>query len=285
MFYIAGTASEEKEMIYTAATSAGAAAAGDVKKHNIGFNIMLPSNEIKQVTPVLKFKERSKIESTNKTMKEKGLKIEGHVKSKSEIKKVFDMIADPARTRKMKVPENPVTSQKMLINKGSIAEEGEVQGDTGDIGATKPIKGSETKTVDITSSDVNATETKGGDKKSKAPANVEAGDLGSIVTLVGKVKVDRLSTKRTKHNTSKEIEKKERTKSDKLSNTINRMKHNVTETNAANIDRLSGPSNSIIVSSVIVVLIASFVVVGMAVVAVVAVVARHCRLGKQMDAT
>lgn len=141
MFYIAGTASEEKEMIYTAATSAGAAAAGDVKKHNIGFNIMLPSNEIKQVTPVLKFKERSKIESTNKTMKEKGLKIEGHVKSKSEIKKVFDMIADPARTRKMKVPENPVTSQKMLINKGSIAEEGEVQGDTGDIGATKPIKG------------------------------------------------------------------------------------------------------------------------------------------------
>ena len=63
------------------------------------------------------------------------------------------------------------------------------------------------------------------------------------------------------------------------------MKHNGTETNAANIDRLSGPSNSIIVSSVIVVLIASFVVVGMAVVAVVAVVARHCRLGKQLDAT
>lgn len=284
MFYISGTASEQQSIMFGGSNAEGASAS-DVKKHNIGFNVMLPSNEIKQVTPIPKFKERTKIEGTNKTVKEHGARTEGHVKSKSEIKKVFDMIADPARTRKMKVPENPVTSQKVLVNKGSIAEEGEVQGDTGDIGATKPLKGSESKTVDITSSEANATEKGAADKKSKAPANVEAGDLGSIVTLVGKVKVDRLSTKRTKHNSSKDYEKKDKTKSEHLSSTVHNMKHNGTETNAANIDRLSGPSNSIIVSSVIVVLIASFVVVGMAVVAVVAVVARHCRLGKQLDAT
>merc|ERR1719354_648583 len=125
---------------------------------------------------------------------------------------------------------------------------------------------------------MNATADSKSEKKTKAPSTVEAGDLGSIVTLVGKVKVDRLSSKRTKHNTTKE------NADEKLKNmsTINHMKHNGTETNAANIDKLSGPSNSIIVSSVIVVLIASFVVVGMA---VVAVVARHCRIGKNMEAT
>ena len=55
------------------------------------------------------------------------------------------------------------------------------------------------------------------------------------------------------------------------------------ETNAANVNQVAGPSNSIIVSSVIVVLVASFVVVGMAVVAVVAVVARHCNLSTHLQ--
>merc|ERR1719462_1197331 len=176
----------------------------------------------------------------------------------------------------MKVPE--AESSQKVVSKGNIADDSDLPGDTLDMGAMKPtIKGSfgsasESKsTIDVTPTETNSTDS-GSEKKSKAPSTVEAGDLGSIVTLVGKVKVDRLSTKRTKHNSSKDIEKKDKTKTDKLSNTVNHMKHNATETNAANIDRLSGPSNSIIVSSVIVVLIASFVVVGMAVVAVVAVV-------------
>ena len=63
------------------------------------------------------------------------------------------------------------------------------------------------------------------------------------------------------------------------------MKNNNTEINAENVDQVAGPNNSIIVSSAIVVLIASFVVVGMAVVAVVAVVARHCRLNKRFEAS
>ena len=142
-------------------------------------------------------------------------------------------------------------------------------------------------TIDVTPVETNSTADSGSEKKTKAPSSVDAGDLGSIVTLVGKVKVDRLSAKRTKHNATKEAAEaaKAEAKQPKLVTTVNHMKHNGTETNAANIDKLAGPSNSIIVSSVIVVLIASFVVVGMAVVAVVAVVARHCRIGKNMEAT
>ena len=114
-------------------------------------------------------------------------------------------------------------------------------------------------------------------------SNTEAGDLGSIVTLVGKVKVDRLNSKRMKHNNTDERNAHKKTVKEHVS--VKHMQPNNTETNAANVDQISGPSNSIIVSSVIVVLVASFVVVGMAVVAIVAVVARHCRIGQQLSAS
>lgn len=115
-----------------------------------------------------------------------------------------------------------------------------------------------------------------------------AGDLGSIVTLVGKVKPDRMSSKRMKQNATSSIgdesgDKKSTTKSEHLASKHTQRNTTSSETNAANVDQVGGPSNSIIVSSVIVVLIASFVVVGMAVVAVVAVVARHCNLGKHLQ--
>ena len=113
--------------------------------------------------------------------------------------------------------------------------------------------------------------------------NTEAGDLGSIVTLVGKVKVDRLSSKRTKHNISDENNAHKKTVKEHMS--LKHLAHNNSETNAANIDKIHGPSNSIIVSSVIVVLLASFVVVGVAVVAIIAVVARHCRVRRHFEAS
>lgn len=121
---------------------------------------------------------------------------------------------------------------------------------------------------------------------SRANTGDAAGDLGSIVTLVGKS--DRTSSKRMKqNNTSSSSEesgdKKSTTNSEHLASKHTQRNATSTETNAANVNQVTGPSNSIIVSSVIVVLIAAFVVVGMAVVAVVAVVARHCNLGKHLQ--
>lgn len=119
----------------------------------------------------------------------------------------------------------------------------------------------------------------------QATSSETSGDLGSIVTLVGKS-----NSKRTKQNDStnaiddNNAQKKTMESSEHLA--LKHTQHNTSssgETNAANVNQVSGPSNSIIVSSVIVVLIAAFVVVGMAVVAVVAVVARHCNLGKHLQ--
>lgn len=214
-------------------------------------------------------------------------------KNKTSIKKVFDMIADPARTRKTKVEIPPVLEEHEITSKTNIATVSteDQHGNTGDIGATKPLKGTliESKTTEVAKSVINNdTAPVLADSNSKehvGNSNTEAGDLGSIVTLVGKVRVDRLNSKRTKHNISSD-ETNAHKKTVKDHNMSMKHMHNgTTETNAANIDQIAGPSNSIIVSSVIVVLIASFVVVGMAVVAIVAVVAKHCRVGKRLAAT
>ena len=61
MFYVSGTASEEKDVVFPSSASVSevpAANTKDVKKHNIGFNIMMPSNDIHQATPSPKFKVR-----------------------------------------------------------------------------------------------------------------------------------------------------------------------------------------------------------------------------------
>lgn len=289
LFYISGTASEDKDLIYSPSDSTGVGGQNDVRKHNIGFNIMLPSTVVKQLTPSPKFKERSKIENSTKQQHH------GHVgetpvvhpKNKSAIKKIFDMIADPARTRKTKV-ELPPVDDHVLIGKTNIATVTgeETRGEAGDIGATKPLKGTliESKTPNLISKSVNNTlSSDDSGAKLSSSRNTEAGDLGSIVTLVGKVKVDRLSSKRTKHNLTDDHTAHKKTVKEHMA--LKHMQHNSSETNAANIDKVKGPSNSIIVSSVIIVLIASFVVVGMAVVAIVAVVARHCRLGKRFEAS
>lgn len=126
--------------------------------------------------------------------------------------------------------------------------------------------------------------------------DTSAGDLGSIVTLVGKSSSSsskRVIQKQNETATglnsiggggSEDAQKKTMESSEKLA--AKHTQHNATsagETNAANVNQVAGPSNSIIVSSVIVVLVAAFVVVGMAVVAVVAVVARHCNLSRHLQ--
>ena len=57
MFYVSGTASEEKDVVFpSSATVSETPPANnkDVKKHNIGFNIMMPDD--RQATPSPKFK-------------------------------------------------------------------------------------------------------------------------------------------------------------------------------------------------------------------------------------
>jgi len=261
----------------------------DVRKHNIGYNVMLPSTVVKQINSSPKFKERSKIENSTKPHKlNVGEPAIVHPKSKSAIKKIFDMISDPSRSRKTKV-ELPPLEEHAVSTKNNIATlaDENVKGEAGDIGATKPLKGTliESKTQSTLSKSVALNDTlNSGEVTSRVSAgNTEAGDLGAIVTLVGKVKVDRLSSKRTKHNSSEDATAHKKTVKEHMS--LKHMKHNNSETNAANVDKLKGPSNSIIVSSVIVVLIASFVVVGIAVVAIIAVVARHCRIGRHFEAS
>ena len=83
--------------------------------------------------------ERAKIEGETKYVH---MSEGGRVKaSKSEIKKVFDMISDPTRTRtrKMKVPE--AESSQKVVAKGNIADDSDLPGDTLDMGAVKPTKG------------------------------------------------------------------------------------------------------------------------------------------------
>ena len=128
------------------------------------------------------------------------------------------------------------------------------------------------------------------ESKPSATGSETSGDLGSIVTLVGKSKPnERESTKRMKQNgtsTNEESNAHKKTMETSEHLALKHTEHTASssgETNAANVNQVSGPSNSIIVSSVIVVLIAAFVVVGMAVVAVVAVVARHCNLGRHLQ--
>jgi len=131
--------------------------------------------------------------------------------------------------------------------------------------------------------------------KPSAISSETSGDLGSIVTLVGKSKPnEHENTKRMKQNETggvpgtneeRNAHKKTMETSEHLAlkNEDHSTSSSSSETNAANVNQVTGPSNSIIVSSVIVVLIAAFVVVGMAVVAFVAVVARHCNLGKHLQ--
>ena len=132
-----------------------------------------------------------------------------------------------------------------------------------------------------------------------------SGDLGSIVTLVGKSSGKRVMTSAKQNETSvggttienggagklgggEEINAQKKTMETSERLAAQHTQRNASsvlgsETNAANVNQVAGPSNSIIVSSVIVVLVASFVVVGMAVVAVVAVVARHCNLSTHLQ--
>ena len=141
MFYISGTASEDKDIVYAQTDTSGLINQNDVRKHNIGFNVVLPSNVVKQL-PAPKFKERAKVESSDKQHKAHvGEKTVIHPKSKSAIKKVFDMIGD--RTRKMKVESAPSKDKHILTSKTTIAtvNGNEMQGEAGDIGATKPLKG------------------------------------------------------------------------------------------------------------------------------------------------
>jgi len=130
--------------------------------------------------------------------------------------------------------------------------------------------------------------------KPSAISSENSGDLGSIVTLVVKSN-EHENSKRIKQNETggvppgtneeRNAHKKTMETSEHLAlkNEDHSTSSSSSETNAANVNQVTGPSNSIIVSSVIVVLIAAFVVVGMAVVAFVAVVARHCNLGKHLQ--
>jgi len=267
----------------------------DIRKHNIGFNVMLPSHLLKHFASP-RFKEHSKL------LGPKGKKIqvennEGSVQVRGGMKKLIETVAD-ANKRKL------VTSSKephVVINKASIATVN--KGESGDIGATKPLQGLllEAKTAKKAQGDLGASapgkvdlgtqagksETPVFSKESNVFNRPIQNNLGSIVTLVGKVKSERLGGKshskaqKKQSNTTVDTHKKTAMKERP---DVKHMKHNSSETNAANIAE-TGPSNSIIVSSVIVVIIASFVVVGMAVVAIVSVVARYCRLGKRLDAS
>ncbi|XP_065646618.1 serine-rich adhesin for platelets isoform X2 [Hydra vulgaris] len=294
MFFISGTASEDKDLVYTQTDSSGLLTQNDVRKHNIGFNVVLPSNIVKQLSaPESLYTPKSRVENATKTqgtLHNIGEKTSIHQKNKP-ITKVFDSVADTARSRKMKVESPPVEENLPGIRGNIETINVEVMGGmNGDIGATKPLKGGlgenrklsddfvKSEIINVTDNVIEA--------KIEPSSNIDAGDLGSIVTLVGKVKVDRLSSKHMKgsHNITKENNAHKKTVKDHMS--VKQPKLNSsTETNAANINSLKGPTNSFIVSSVIVVLLASFVVVGMAVVAVVAVVARHCRVAKHFDAS
>ena len=143
LFYIAGAASEDKDLVYPPNDSSGLVTQNDVRKHNIGFNVMLPSNVVKQVGSP-KFKERSKVESSSPKSKKVRIseKHLTHPKNKTSIKKVFDMIADRTRKTKVEIPP-PVLEEHEISSKTNIATiNGEEQhGDMGDIGATKPLKG------------------------------------------------------------------------------------------------------------------------------------------------
>ena len=266
----------------------------DVRKHNIGFNVLLPSNLLKHFASP-RFKEHSKL-SGPKGKKTQVEANEGGVKVHGGIKKLIDTVAD-ANKRKL------VTSSKeshVVINKASIATVS--KGESGDIGATKPLqglllesKGAKKAHGDLGSSPPGKVDLGAEAGKEKPDLSKESNvfnkpiqnNLGSIVTLVGKVKSERLGSKghakaqNKPTNTTIDAHKKA---SMKERPDVKHMKHNSSETNAANIAE-TGPSNSIIVSSVIVVIIASFVVVGMAVVAIVSVVARYCRIGKRLDAS
>ena len=268
----------------------------DVRKHNIGFNVMLPSHILKHFAAP-RFKEHSKLlgpkgKKTHVSEGENGLKIKGG------IKKLMDTVADANKRKFVASAKEP----HVVINKASIATVSHDKGgESGDIGATKPLQGLllEAKAAKQGQGDLGASapgKTALGDDASRegasatkaaSPANKPVqNNLGSIVTLVGKVRADRINGKnaakgqgKQSNATSDDAHKKTSVK-DRLA--VKHMKHNSSETNAANIAE-TGPSNSIIVSSVIVVIIASFVVVGMAVVAIVSVVARYCRIGKRLD--
>ena len=267
----------------------------DIRKHNIGFNVMLPSHLLKHFASP-RFKEHSKLLGP-KGRKAQMESNEGGLKSRGGIKKLIDTVAD-ANKRKL------VASMKephVVINKASIATVN--KGENGDIGATKPLQGLllEAKTAKKAQGDLGASapgkvdlgteagkaETSAVNKESNVFNRPVQNNLGSIVTLVGRVKSERLGGKN--HAKAQSIQSNATVDSHKKTSTkerpdVKHMKHNSSETNAANIAE-TGPSNSIIVSSVIVVIIASFVVVGMAVVAIVSVVARYCRLGKRLEAS
>ncbi len=264
----------------------------DTRKHNIGFNVMLPTHLLKHFAAP-RFKEHSKLLGP-KAKKTHPAEVEGNTKSKGG-KKLLGKMADASK-RKLVANEPHI-----VINKAKIATVGEPspeKGESGDIGATKPLQGLliESKEAKPGQGDLGASApgstSIGPDSgksvdASKQPGKAMENNLGSIVTLVGKVKVDRLngknSAKGKKHNngTNEHAHKKMSVK-DRMN--VKHMKQNTSEINAANIAE-TGPSNSIIVSSVIVVIIASFVVVGMAVVAIVSVVARYCRIGKRLDSS
>ena len=271
----------------------------DVRKHNIGFNVLLPSRVIKHFAAP-RFKEHSKLlgpkgKKTQVASGENSMKVHGG------IKKITDAISSANKRKYVASLQEP----HVVINKASIATV--AKGESGDIGATKPLQGLllEAKAAKKAQGDLGASApgntALGTDASHEASASKTASsagnkpiqnNLGSIVTLVGKVKADRLNGKKhakaqsdkaskDSNSTIAEGHKKEGVKQRP---DVKHLKHNSSETNAANIAE-TGPSNSIIVSSVIVVIIASFVVVGMAVVAIVSVVARYCRLGRRLDAS
>ena len=266
----------------------------DIRKHNIGFNVMLPSHLLKHFASP-RFKEHSKL-SGPKGKKAQVEASEGNVKVHGGMKKLIDNVAE-ANKRKLVATSK---ESHVVINKASIATIN--KGESGDIGATKPLQGLllEAKAAKKAQGDLGSSapgkvdlgaearkETLAASKESNVFNRPMQNNLGSIITLVGKVKSDRLGSKShakaqpKQSNATIDAHKKA---SLKERPDVKHMKHNSSETNAANIAE-TGPSNSIIVSSVIVVIIASFVVVGMAVVAIVSVVARYCRIGRRLDAS
>ena len=145
MFFISGTASEDKDLVYTQSDSSGLVTQNDVRKHNIGFNVVLPSNIVKQLTaPESNYVVKSKVENSTKPqakLHSLGEKPVIHQKNKS-ITKLFDTVADTARSRKMKVESPPVEENPPGIRGNIETINVEVMGGmNGDIGATKPLKG------------------------------------------------------------------------------------------------------------------------------------------------
>ena len=60
------------------------------------------------------------------------------------------------------------------------------------------------KSVDANETQQIVSESDSGNDEPNSTSKTKAGDLGSIVTLVGKVEVDKLSSKRMKHNVTDE---------------------------------------------------------------------------------